>query len=219
MTHQVQAAAAVIENLSSSLKNRILMSGAFKIGGKAISLVEKINRMEVAEQKFGRRVVDASTGNPQVDTLRSQLEEVLAAYGSIMDEGGIELETIASLEALVASRETPYMKVLTNEQLQLRSQLSGQSVTTIQKQQYDIAVTKASAFAEKSGAILGELESALAFAPNWELADIPAEMWPMGDSIENAVKKYKAGVAAGKVWDETDMILAMDDIREIEKSL
>jgi hypothetical protein len=216
MKTQAQTIATVITNLSSSLKDRILMSGAFRLGSKAIGIVEKLNRLEVAEQKFGRRKIDPTTGTPEADTLRIQLEETLAAYGAVMDTGGDRLQVVCSLEAIVSSRETPYVKVLTDDQLALRASLSGQSTHAIQAQQHQTALTKANAFAKVSSAVLGELESALAFAPDWELLDIPAEMWNMADSATEAVKKYRAAVAVGKVWDETDMVLAQADIKDIE---
>lgn len=214
-TSQTKIADA-IANLDSSLKNRILMSGAFRVGGRAISLVEKLNRLDLAEAKYGRRKIDPQSGQPECDTLRANLEEVLACYGAIMDCGGDSLAVVASLEALVASREQPYVRILSNEQLELRAKLSGQSIHTIQKQQYAAAESKANAFSAKAGNILGELESALAFAPNYELMDIPVETWEMKETIEQAIKKYKAAVATGKVWDDTDMILAQGDIETLE---
>lgn len=216
MNAQAQTIATVITLLSSSLKDRILMSGAFRLGSKAIGIVEKLNRLEVAEQKYGRRKIDTGTGLPESDTLRRDLEEVLAAYGAIMDEGGDRLKVVCSLEAIVASRETPYVKVMTDEQLALRASISGQSTHAIQAQAHQTALVKANTFAKVASAVLGELESALAFAPDWELLDIPAEMWNMADSATEAVKKYRAAVAVGKVWDETDMVLAQADIKDIE---
>ena len=44
-------------------------------------------------------------------------------------------------------------------------------------------------------------------------------MWDMTESAENAVKKYRAAVALGKVWDETDMVLAKDDIATLEGAM
>ena len=217
MKNQAQTLASVIARLDSSLKNRILMSGAFKLGGKAIGLVEKLNRMDVAEQKYGRRVIDPSTGQPQADTLRIQLEEVLAAYGAIMDEGGDQLATIASLDAIVAGREQPFVRVLTDEQLRLRADISQISIHQVQSEHRAKAVAKADAFSKKAGEVLGELESALCFAPNWELADIPAELWDMAETVESAIKRYRAAVATGQIWDETDMVLAKADIDALQE--
>ena len=56
--------ATAIAGLDSSLKSRILMSGAFRVGGRAISLVEKLNRLDAAEQKYGRSKINPDTGEP-----------------------------------------------------------------------------------------------------------------------------------------------------------
>jgi hypothetical protein len=208
---------SVIRNLDSSLRQRILGSAAFTLGGKAVTLVEKIDRANVAEAKYGRRAIDRNTGEPMVDSLRVELEEMLAVYGSVMDAGGPEVESFANLEAVVSARETPYVKALSDEQLRIRSQLSGKSTEAIRQEAYKVAESKAEQFSRRAGSILGELESALAFAPMYDFEDITESQWDAAEACRRSIAKYRAAVAAGKIWDDSDMLLALEDIKTLEK--
>jgi hypothetical protein len=49
-----------------------------------------------------------------------------------------------------------------------------------------------------------------------DLLDIPADMWNISESAKQAITKYRAAVACGKIWDETDMVMAAADIKDIE---
>jgi hypothetical protein len=210
--------ANLVSSLDSSLKSRILASGAFKIGGRAIGVVEKLIRLDTAEQKFGKRAIDPSTGEPLANALRVDLESLLAAHGAIIDAAP-EIAQFAGLEALVMSRETPYVKVLTKEQLELRTNISKLPADTVLKEMYDKAAKRAAMFSQRAMQVLGELETAQAFAPTWELCDIDSDTWDIVESIETAIARYKAGVATGSIFDDADMYLYTQDMLRIEPAL
>lgn len=217
VSNLIEVNSETVESFASSLRTRVIGSAAFSLGFKLIRKCEELGKLIAAEERFGRRKINISTGEPARDELELEIEEVAAAYGACQDALG-EAAARTELFALVEKSADPYVRQATPEQWAIRAEAAGKPIDTLRQQAAERAERQAKVRYQNASSILGEAESRLAFAPDRELADIElasliGKDW--AEVVEAQVKQYRNGVAMGYIYDDADMLLFNADVKSI----
>lgn len=212
--------AAKITNLSSSLKGSIALSIGMTLAGKVFGLTEKHAVLLAAQAKTGRQKINPETGKSVEEELAIVIENMAGYYAAALDafpEQQYIVTNVGSIigfspEAYATNKATPYVKTMTDDELAVVAKAGGISKDAVRVNQYKAAEIRADAFSRKAPALLAEVECHVAMAPTYDLADIPEDVVEFHAKVEEAIKKYRAKVAAGQKWDAADMVLFNDDV-------
>ena len=216
--------APTILSLSSTLRSSIALSFGMKIASRFFGLVEKHQVLQAAEVKYGRVKINPETGRPATEEMMIEIEIVGQIYACIMDTFPEQQTIIGSSgemfgfspDAFAASRSTPFVRSISNEEAAIVAKAGQINTATVMANRMKLAEQRADAFSRKSSAIVAEVESLLAFADPCDLCDIPETDLEFYGICETAVAKYTAKVAAGQKFDVADMVLFNDDCEKLD---
>ena len=204
--------ANVIINLNSSLRGSIINSLAWTSGSRILNEMKNYTRIKNAEVKTGRRKMNID-GGYETDAIQINLEVLGAAFNCFCDQ--MSVDPMDTIESIVAASANPWTKAVSEEVVAMRAKLGQQSEAQVRaKMQSDAEIDAARRF-EQNKLAIGEIDTILAMSPDADMEDIDCVEYAA--CVEKTVAKYRSRVAAGKVWDQADMVLALDDIDTLTK--
>ena len=173
--------ANTILSLSSTLRSSIALSFGMKIASRFFGLVEKHQTLQAAEVKYGRVKINPETGRPATEEMMLEIERIGQIYACIMDTFPEQQTIIGSSgemfgfspDAFAASRSTPFVRSISNEEAAIVAKAGQINTATVMANRMKLAEQRADAFSRKSGAIVAEVESLLALADPCDMCYIP----------------------------------------------